>query len=56
MRQDALAARSAPRARGAGQPDAAANQNIPEGIAVDDRFVYWTNHGGGTVLKVAKPK
>ena len=32
----------------------AANQNLPNGIAVDDTNIYWTDYSGGTVMKMAK--
>jgi len=41
----------------AGDPDLrviAGRQDAPEGIAVDDEFVYWTNLLGGTVMKARR--
>jgi hypothetical protein len=32
----------------------ASGQNGPWGIAVDEKNVYWSNNGDGTVMKVAK--
>jgi Rad3-related DNA helicase len=33
----------------------ASGQNVPQCIAADSKSIYWTDTGGGTVMKVAKP-